>query len=73
MKKYLFLLLGLVCMSCERPVNQKPLTTKKVDMQINIRASNFEHDGHQYIYFKEGGGVYATGGVVHNPDCTCKQ
>lgn len=71
MKKYLFLLLGLICISCGRPTNYKPVTTKKVDIQIKFRVSNFEHEGHQYLYFKEGSGKYASGGIVHNPNCYC--
>ena len=71
MKKYLFLLLGLVCMSCGQPVDHKPITIKKMDMQVRFRVSDFEHEGHQYIYFKENSGKYASGGIVHNPDCNC--
>lgn len=58
-------------MSCEQPVNRKPITTKKMDMPVRFRVSDFEHDGHQYIYFKEGCGKISSGGIVHNPDCSC--
>lgn len=73
MKKYLFFVLLLICVSCEQPANYKPVTTEKVNKRIRFRVSDFEHEGHQYIYFKENSGKYATGGIVHNPNCTCKQ
>ena len=58
-------------MSCGQPVDHKPITTKKMDMRVRFRVSDFEHEGHQYIYFKEGGGKTASGGIVHNPNCSC--
>lgn len=33
---------------------------------------HFEYKGHDYIFFKDGIGKYAVGGVVHDPDCRCK-
>lgn len=73
MKKYLFFILLLICVSCGQSVNDKPVTTEKVSYRVKFRVSDFEHEGHQYIYFKENSGKFASGGIVHNPNCTCKQ
>lgn len=34
---------------------------------------HFEYKGHDYIFFSAGRANGAAGGVVHDPDCKCKE
>lgn len=35
--------------------------------------THFEYKGHDYIFFDTEDGQWAVGGVVHDPDCKCKE
>lgn len=38
---------------------------------MNLKPTHFNYENHQYIYFQKSGGKYATGGIVHDPNCNC--
>ena len=51
-------------------------TIKDYRGQENLPAQfikHFEYKGHDYILFDTGGGKCSVGGVVHDPDCKCKE
>jgi hypothetical protein len=71
MKKCLFLILGLICISCGQPMSEKSDRIINTDSSIRLEASHFNYKNHQYIYFQKSSGNYAVGGIVHDPKCNC--
>lgn len=67
----LILLFLVVVTSCEAPADVPRIKTNVGS--VSFRAFDFSYEGHDYIYFKSRSGKFSTGGVVHNPNCTCKQ
>lgn len=61
----------LVLASCETKT-----MTKDYRDQENLPfpyITHFEYKGHDYIFFGAGRANGAVGGVVHDPDCKCKE
>lgn len=71
MKKYLFLILGLICLSCEQPMTEKSVKIVNGNAYLSLKATHFNYENHQYVYFQKSNGKYATGGIVHDPNCNC--
>lgn len=73
--------MGLCCAcSCLPPDNETKPYYREVPGKEPTRDTfyeiiEFEHKGHEYIWFRSLNGGYAgwDGGIVHNPDCKyCK-
>lgn len=62
-------ILGLA--SCEVEGTRIEDYRDKEDLPVKY-IKHFEYKGHDYIFFKNGEGDFAVGGVVHDPDCKCK-
>lgn len=72
MKKLLLttaVILGLA--SCEIEGTRIDDYRDKENLPVKY-INHFEYKGHDYIFFRNGVGDYAVGGVVHDPDCICK-
>lgn len=41
--------------------------------EVFDRIYHFEYKSHEYIIFRDGFGSNSVLGVVHNPDCKCKE
>lgn len=67
----LLLLLLIIVTSCEASTNVPKIKTSVGN--VTIKAYDLSYKGHDYIYFKSGSGKFGTGGIVHNPNCRCKQ
>lgn len=64
----LILLLLVIVTSCgELPDDSRIKTNDGIIM----KAHDFSYGGHKYIYFQKSSGKFASGGVIHDPDC-CK-
>ena len=74
MKKVLLvitMITSLISMgSCSQP-ERTPEETAKI-IGDNSNPQRFDYDGHKYIRFTWSFGRYNTAGVVHDPDCECK-
>lgn len=78
MKKIIVLILGIVLMSSCTAVNNTvvvkmdgwavPANSERKGNWIDV--TKYEYDGHTYLVF---GRTVLTNGVVHDPDCACKE
>ena len=68
MKKYLFVLLTIMLVSCG-PDHTKMNEGFAVE---NMTVIEFEYNKHDYIMFSRYGNTRQTG-IVHNPECHCKE
>lgn len=68
MKKILFVFfVTLLFVSC----NRGPLFYSKDDHVDGFDIYKFEYENHKYLFIEKGYNQYATGGVVHDPNCSC--
>ena len=77
MKKVLIALFVLLLCSCEEDIvyvykNRELDAVRHLEVPFSS-ISHFEYRGHSYIKFSSRVGHGAEAGVVHDPDCKCKE
>ena len=77
MKKVLIALFVLLLCSCEEDIvhvykNRELDAVRHLEVPFRF-ISHFEYRGHSYIKFSSRMGNGAEAGVVHDPDCKCKE
>ena len=77
MKKVLIALFVLLLCSCEEDIvlvykNRELDEVRHLEVPFSS-ISHFEYRGHSYIKFSSRVGHGAEAGVVHDPDCKCKE
>lgn len=71
MKKILIVLSALALCSCVKEENIKDFRDTK--FEVFNRIVHFSYKSHDYIMFRDGSGDFAVAGIVHDPDCKCKE
>lgn len=66
--KYLILIIAFLAVSCEQSSYRVDDYILNNDIPFR-RIAHFEYRNHKYIFFETGG--YKSGGVVHDPECSC--
>ena len=71
MKKIMAVLSALVLCSCVEEENIKDFRDTK--FEVFDRIVHFSYKSHDYIMFRDGSGDFSVAGIVHDPDCKCKE
>ena len=71
MKKIMTVLSALVLCSCVKEENIKDFRDTK--FEVFDRIVHFSYKSHDYIMFRDGSGDFSVAGIVHDPDCKCKE
>lgn len=71
MKTILIALSALVLCSCVDETIVKD--TRDTKSLVFGRVYHFSYKSHDYIMFRDGYGKVSVAGVVHDPDCKCKE
>ena len=71
MKKIMTVLSALVLCSCVEEENIKDFRDAK--FEVFDRIVHFNYKSHDYIMFRDGSGDFSVAGIVHDPDCKCKE
>lgn len=72
MKKLLLVSIAFCFVTCESEGTRIDDYRTKERFPFSA-ITHFEYKGHDYIFFDTDEGRWAVGGVVHDPDCRCKE
>lgn len=70
MRRIILAALVGILLSCSQKTQEEIKTDRQ--RQFREHVTIVEHNGHSYLFFKQGYGRSRYGGVTHNPDCECK-
>lgn len=71
MKKIMIVLSALVLCSCVKEENIKDF--RGTEFEVFNKIVHFSYKSHDYIMFRYGYNEYSIAGIVHDPDCKCKE
>ena len=70
MKKLTLTLLALLALTltgCEKP------TQEQIDADVASKITEVNYKGHKYLLYKQFYGKGGIGGLVRDPDCSCRE
>lgn len=67
MKKIIIAAIIFIALQCVAVFIISRVDLKSINEEVDMEIYGFEHEGHEYMMFKENG---QTIGVIHDPDCS---